>query len=118
MSKTITQIIAEHRGGFVARKCDDLLHDLVEAAQLSGKKGSLTIKLTVTPHGKANREIHLSIVPTAKLPPDPETADESIWYGVRGGLQREDPDQRELFGPKGIAAEAEAVPAVPATATA
>lgn len=110
MSKTITQIIAEHRGGFVARKLDDMLAELVEAAQAAGKKGSLTIKITATPHGKANREIHLAIVPTVKLPPDPDTADESIWYGVRGQLQREDPDQHEMFGPKGIAAERDTQP--------
>ena len=110
MSKTITQIIAEHRGGFVARKLDDMLGELVEAVQAAGKKGSLTIKLTASPHGKGNREIHLSIVPTSKLPPDPDTADESIWYGVRGQLQREDPDQREMFGPKGVAAEEQPAP--------
>jgi hypothetical protein len=105
VSKTITQVIAEHRGGLVARKLDDQLAELIEAVQAAGKKGSLSIKLTATPRGKSNREIHVQIVPTLRLPPDPETADESIWYGVRGALQRDDPDQREMFGPKGIAAE-------------
>lgn len=122
MSKTITQILAEHRGGFVARRLDEMLGELIEAVQASGKKGSIAIKLTASPHGKGNREIHIGIVPTVKLPPDPDTADESIWYGVRGGLQREDPDQREMFGPKGVAADALKTdarpPAEPAAATA
>lgn len=100
MAKTITQIIAEHRGGFVAERIDDMLKVLVAAVQASGKKGSITLKLEASPHGKGNREIHLRIVPTIKLPPDPDTLDESIWFGVRDGLQRDDPDQREMFGPK------------------
>jgi hypothetical protein len=100
MAKTITQIIAEHRGGFIADRIDQMLKDLVGAVQASGKKGAITIKLEASPHGKGNREIHLRIVPTIKLPPDPDTIDESIWFGVRDGLQRDDPDQREMFGPK------------------
>jgi len=106
MSKNITQIIAEHRGGFIARRIDEMMSDLVEAVQASGKKGVITLKIEASPHGKGNREIHLKIVPTIKLPPDPDTQDESIWYGVRGALQREDPDQREMFGPKAVAENA------------
>lgn len=102
MSKTITQIIAEHRGGFIAERLDKQLGQLIEAVQASGKKGSINLKIEATPHGKGNREIHLALVPTVKLPPDPDTTDVSIWFGVRGGLQREDPDQREMFGPKAV----------------
>jgi hypothetical protein len=108
MSKKITQILAEHRGGFIATRIDEMMHALVEAVQAAGKKGAITIKLEATPHGKGNREVHLRIVPTMKLPPDPDTMDESIWYGVRGGLQREDPDQREMFGPKAVGENAAA----------
>lgn len=102
MSKKITQILAEHRGGFIANRIDEMMHALVDAVQASGKKGAVTIKIEATPHGKGNREIHLKIVPTIKLPPDPDTMDASIWFGVRGGLQREDPDQREMFGVKAV----------------
>lgn len=85
-----------------------MMHDLVEAVQASGKKGAITIKIEASPHGKGNREIHLKIVPTIKLPPDPDTLDASIWFGVRGGLQREDPDQREMFGVKAVGENAAA----------
>lgn len=105
MSKTITQIIAEHRGGFVSRRLDDMLTELVTAVQDSGKKGSLTINIALSPHGKNNREVHMRIVPVLRAPPAAEFHDESVWFGVRGHLQRDDPDQRELFGPKGVEIE-------------
>ncbi len=105
MGKTVTQIIAEHRGGLIARTLDEALHEAIESAQDTGQKAEITIKLRLTPHGKNNREMHLRITHTSKLPPPSEQQDESIWFGVRGQLQRDDPDQVEMFGPKGVAAE-------------
>lgn len=105
MGKSVVQIISEHRGGFIARGLDDQLEQLVERIQETGKKGALTITLQLSPHGKGNRELHARITYSAKTPPPPDHDDESIWFGVRGQLQREDPDQRELFGPKGLDAE-------------
>lgn len=110
MGKHITQVIAEHRGGLVSRTLDEALKEAVEAAQDTGQKAEITIKLRITPHGKGNREAHLRITHTSKLPAPSEQQDESIWFAVRGHLQREDPDQTELFGPKGIAVEAMSPP--------
>lgn len=110
MGKTVTQLIAEHRGGLINRTLDDAMKQAVEAVQDTGQRAEITIKLRITPHGKGNREAHQRITHTSKLPPPAEQQDESIWFAVRGHLQREDPDQRELFGPKGVDAEENPAP--------
>lgn len=103
--KTLTQVLAEHRGGFVMREAEEALRDLIEAVQASGKKGSLTLRLDLSAHGRNNRELHLVVTHAVKRPHNPDLVEPSIWFGVRGGLQREDPEQRELFGPKGVQSE-------------
>lgn len=102
MGKTVTQVIAEHRGGVIANALNDDMSKLIERVQESGKKGQLTIKLSISPHGRANKELHVRVSYTTTLPPPADHNDESIWFGVRGELQRDDPDQRELFGPREI----------------
>lgn len=105
MGKTVIQIIAEHRGGVVARELNDDMEKLIAAAQESGKKGELNIKIKVRPVGKQNREIHLRVMHQLRAPASSSQDEESIWFGVRGQLQREDPDNGELFGPKGVELE-------------
>lgn len=102
MGKSVTQVIAEHRGGVIANAMNDALSQLVERVQESGKKGKLNIQLSLSPHGRANKELHVRVSFTTTLPPPADHNDESIWFGVRGELQRDDPDQRELFGPREI----------------
>jgi hypothetical protein len=102
MGKTVTQVIAEHRGGVIANALDEAMSQLVERVQESGKKGKLNITLQLSPHGRANKELHVRVSFTSTLPPPADHADESIWFGVRGELQRDDPDQRELFGPREV----------------
>ncbi|MES2347012.1 MAG: hypothetical protein V4641_05510 [Pseudomonadota bacterium] len=97
--KLITQVLAELRGGVFANHASDELSKLVERIQESGKKGSITITLEVTPHGKNNREMHVLPKLGIKAPPAPDTTEAGIFYAVRGDLVRDDPDQAKLpFG--------------------
>lgn len=101
--KLVTQVLAELRGGVFANHASDELSKLVERIQESGKKGSLTITLEISPHGKNNREMHVLPKLGIKAPPAPDTTEAGIFYAVRGDLVRDDPDQAKLpFGAKKV----------------
>lgn len=101
--KTLTQVLAEARGGLVANELDDALRQAVERSQESGLKSSITVTLTLEPHGKDNKEMHVGVKFAAKLPAKPGLDEKSIFFAVRGGLVRDDPDQESLFrGPRAV----------------
>lgn len=101
--KLITQVLAELRGGVFANHASDELSKLVERIQESGKKGSITITLEVSPHGKNNREMHVLPKLGIKAPPAPDTTEAGIFFAVRGDLVRDDPDQKQIpFGAKNV----------------
>lgn len=96
--KAITQVINELRGGVFANHASDELSALVQRIQETGKKGKITIELTIEPHGKGNREMHVIPKLAVKAPPASDTTEAGIFYAVRGDLVRDDPDQRKLPG--------------------
>lgn len=96
--KAITQILGELRGGVFANHASDELSKLVTRIVETGKKGKLTIELTLEPHGKGNREMHVIPKLSVKAPPAADTTEAGIFYAVRGDLVRDDPDQRKLPG--------------------
>lgn len=97
--KLITQVLGEIRGGVFARAASDELSSLVERIQETGQKGSITITLNIEPHGKTNREMHVTPKIAVKKPAAPDTQEAGIFYVVRGDLVRDDPDQEKLpFG--------------------
>lgn len=106
--KMITQVLNELRGGVFVNAASRELSEVVEAIQESGKAGSITITLTITPHGKNNREMHVTPKLVAKKPAAPDTTEAGIFYALRGDLVRDDPDQAKL---PGFGGKPEAVPA-------
>lgn len=96
--KLLTQVLAELRGGVFVNAASRELSEVVEAIQESGKPGSLTITLKITPHGKNNREMHVTPALATKKPAAPDTTEAGIFYAVRGDLVRDDPDQAKLPG--------------------
>lgn len=99
--KLLTQVLAELRGGVFVNHASEELSALVERIQESGKKGSITITLDVEPHGKNNREMHVTPKLSIKKPAAPDTTEAGVFYAVRGDLVRDDPDQGKL--PFGVA---------------
>jgi hypothetical protein len=94
--KPITDIMREVRRGRGVELASDMLAEVVRAVGESGKKGSVTIKLTVSPEdgGGSQRNISMSVtssVPRVSIPDAVFFADEE------GDLHRSDPDQGEMF---------------------
>ncbi len=103
--KLFSQTLAEMRGGMVERELTDELRKLVERVQDTGHKGAITLTLTLTPKGRQNREIHVGAKVAIKTPPNIDLSEPSIFFGVRGDLVRDDPEQGDMFrrGPREVA---------------
>lgn len=74
----------------------DLLHELTQAVKDTGKKGDLTIKVTVEPIKAGNTtNLVATVVPTLKAPTDSKKS--SVFFTDKSGnLTREDPNQPVL----------------------
>ncbi len=89
------------RGGLVLKDLERQLEQVINGVQDAGKKGTVTLTLTLEPHGKENKEIHVKAKAVAKAPPAPGLDDASIFFAVRGSLVRDDPEQKPL-GLRGV----------------
>lgn len=98
MNHDVTELIRTLRGGLVSRDATRQLEQLVNAVQDAGKKGTMTITLTVEPHGKENREMHVSAKVKTVAPQSPDLNEKSIFFAVRGQLVRDDPQQTTMPG--------------------
>jgi len=71
----------------------------------AGKKGELTLKLTVEPATKKNltgNQVLIAAQVTVKSPTEPATG-RVFFYDEQGGLHVNDPHQNRMFdGPKGV----------------
>lgn len=101
MGKRFNQVLGECRGGLVELDLSQKLSDLVTACQESGKKGTITVTMTIDPHGAENREMHVSVKSAVKAPAKPDMEERSIFFAVRGDLVRDDPNQQRL-GLRGV----------------
>ena len=73
------------------------LHDLVAAVRDSGKKGTMSIALTVAPLKGSDSQVVVAAQVTAK-PPKSEPAAAVFYLDDAGNLTRHDPRQIELEG--------------------
>jgi hypothetical protein len=78
------------------------LAELIEAVNAHGKKGSLTLQITLDPHERVLRAVEVTAVVKAK-PPEPKPV-ARIAYAHRGRLHRNDPLQDELPGMRAVPA--------------
>ena len=104
-NKEIVRVLGELRGGLVAIDASQKLEDVVRACQASGKKGTITITLTVQPVGSGNVEMNVSAKVAAKAPADPNIEERSIFFAQNGQLVRHDPRQGQLYGGPKLAAD-------------
>lgn len=91
--RTVADLVAEARGGLVASAIGRDLADLIEACEVSGKPGTLTISLKVVPHGRDNREMHIHTTHKCAKPYDPNLSEANIYFvnGPSKDLVRDDP---------------------------
>lgn len=94
------KLISEIRGGLPASQIDQQIEQAVAAAAASGKKATVTITMVIEPHGRDNREMHISLKSSMKAPSAPDLEEPSIYYRSERGneLLRNDPlEQRTIF---------------------
>lgn len=86
----ITEALTQIRKGKLLLEAQQKLQDVVKTCRATGKKGELTIKLSIKP--SANGEMHVTGTADAKAPKPEVTA--SLFYDSEdGALLREDPKQ-------------------------
>lgn len=98
MNHGVPELIRSLRGGLVSRDLDRQLTQVIEACQDAGKKGTLTIKLTFDPHGRENKEMHVTAKTTISAPANPDLLEPAIYFAVRGQLVKDSPEQASMPG--------------------
>lgn len=92
--KPFAQLIQEQRAGSLHDEASDAMNELVRACQETGKKGSLTLKLNVTPTGDG---VTVSVTDDVKIAaPKPDAKPAVFYCDEYGNLLRRDPRQEEL----------------------
>lgn len=83
-----------HNKGLSHLKATRLLREVVQAVRLTGRKGSVTVKLEIAPLKNNKRATTSSIDVTHSIPEEKTT---SVWFvDDEGGLHRNDPEQLRI----------------------
>jgi len=100
-------VLSMLRRGTALIELDDELERLVEAVEETGKAGTLTLKLKITPkkHDSKVLELADTVLVTA---PKPDVATTTAWVSADGRLTRRDPRQPELPVPTEVPRDAQA----------
>lgn len=80
--------IGRHSGGQVIETADQQLKDVMAAVMRTGKKGSVSLTLSVSPNGEAGLEVSCKVKATA---PEIEFGKSFYFVGRDGGLSRQAP---------------------------
>ncbi len=80
-------------GGMVVETADQALRDVIQAVQRSGKKGSVTLTLEISPNGEMGFEANAKV--SAKAP-QVQFAKSFFFMGRGGDLTREAPNMQQL----------------------
>ena len=92
----VLAVLSQLRRGQTAADLADGLRDLVAAVRATGKKGSLTLKLTVAPHSNGD-DVTLTLADDVTLKVPRAERGSSIFFATeQNGLVRNDPRQGEL----------------------
>ena len=97
MARPFADVLREMNRGEFYDEISDELGALVEAVQETGKSGSLTLKLRVSPNGAATVKV-AGDVSTAV--PRVQRGDNVFFVAGTGSLQRHDPRQSDIFEPR------------------
>jgi hypothetical protein len=94
--RRFTDWLAEHRNGLADADLADALRDLAEACARTGKNGTLTLTLKVSPKGDM-----LAIADTLGVKLPTEVEERLYWVDLAGNLTRNHPLQPTLTTPDG-----------------
>lgn len=94
--KPFATALREIAGGAAADRASWLLQELVAAVAETGKKGTLTVQITVAPY-KTGNTLDVTAKVTSKPPEDTDAEVSGIFYAdAEGNLRRDDPNQPQL----------------------
>lgn len=94
--------LANYQRGQLNSQLGDDLADLVAAVHEHGKKGELTLKVTVKPAGANAGDQLLVACETTVKPPKPTPPEQIFWADDDGQLLRNDPNATPLFDEENI----------------
>lgn len=96
MGQSLTDIMGNIRGGFALHKAGERLNELVMAVKETGKKGSVTLIIEVSPD-KSDENV-VSVQPKIKSSIPDKGFTPGVFFATdQGELTREDPRQQEMF---------------------
>lgn len=104
--RPFADFLAEHNNGQAAREASDLLHDLIAAVEDTGKKGTLTITVSLS---QMDEGTLVALVKTAMKAPVHEPKSGIYYVTGDGNLTRNDPQALPFESLKEVAAPALAV---------
>lgn len=94
--QSITDVLGQIRGGYALTEAGKQLQDVVKAVRSTGKKGSVTFTIDVSPDKTDDRVVTMKPSIKAKIPE--KGFSEGIFFlGPDGRLTKEDPAQLELL---------------------
>jgi hypothetical protein len=93
MPRLFTDVLGEYAGGRTTAELTEALADLVVACRDTGKKGTITLTIDLTPNDQSTVKM-LATVKVKK--PEPRRGDVMFFTDAFGNLTRRDPSQREL----------------------
>lgn len=95
MDNLFMNVVADARGNVLSTASGEL-RQLIEAIKETGKKGSITLTLAITPEDGDNDAISIdtTIKVTAPKRPNPKSI---FFIDKDNGLSRQDPRQAEMF---------------------
>lgn len=90
--------LAELAGGKVHNRLSEQLHDLTQAVTATGKKGTLTLQLTLEPLKRGQTDtLQLTAATKLSAPEGDEQRPVTVFFADReGNLTRNDPNQLAL----------------------
>lgn len=104
--RPFADFLAEHNNGQATREASELLHELVAAVRDTGKKGTLTVKVSLS----AMDEDTLVAVVESSVAAPKQPSKSAVYFATGdGNLSREDPNQLQFDSLKEVAAPAMAV---------
>jgi hypothetical protein len=100
-SNSFLTLLQTHRGAGVLADASQGLSELVAAVQNTGKPGTLTVTLRISPASRGNSAVVVGDRIVAKVPQ--MAAEESFWFATEDGkLLRDDPRQARLPFPRAV----------------
>ena len=97
------EVLARLRGGKTMDLLSQELNRVVNAIResSSGKGGEVILRIKIDPTKKISNAVTIQALIIGKAPEDPPMSD-LMWFDDDGNLHTRDPNQHDMFGPRGV----------------